>query len=219
MKKFSRKWLVLCMLCVLAAGICNASIEVPGKQAIAASRKKSALKAYSKFLSQGKIEWGSNKYKRSSFGFKTRDLDGDKIPELLLTCSEACSGDGYEKIYTYKNGAVREILGAGHGVFKFYPVKHIVCFSGAQSGDYWTRWYKMSNGKMKRVAAEEGRDKLVDPDSDDLQVEIHYKYYINEKKVSKANYNKYIKKLKGKEFKVAYIKNTKQNRKKYLKSS
>lgn len=222
MKKFTRKLLALCLLFVLAAGISNVSLEAPGKQVTAATKKKSALKAYQKFLSQSKIQWGNNKYKKGSFGFKIKDLDGDKIPELLLTCNEGVAADGYERIYTYKKGVVNEVLEANHSRFCFYPGKHIVCETGAQSGDYFTRWYKMSNGKIKYVAGEEGREKVIEADTESdagFQIEIHYKYYINKKKVSKASYNKYIKKLKGKEFKFDYIKNTKQNRKKYLKSS
>lgn len=210
-----KKVFALCFVFVLVAG--SVVLHRPDAQVTAASKKTAALKAYNKFLSKSKINWGGTMYKSSSFRFKLKDLDGDKIPELLATCDDTCVADGYARIYTYRKGKVKEVLTAGHGSFTFYPSKHMVCFSGAKAGNYWTNWYRISNGKVKLLAEEKGMDRVVDTDSDDLEVVTNYKYYVNKKKVTKAKYTKYVSKLKGKEFKMTYMKNTKQNRKKYLK--
>lgn len=128
--------------------------------------------------------------------------------QQINAASEACAADGYEQVYTYRNGRVHEMLCASHGYFGLDPASHVICFAGAQSGDYWTMWYKIADGKAKLVAAEKGMDSMDGPS---------FEYKLNGKKVSKSKYQRYVKKITGKKVQIEYRKNTKVNRSKYLK--
>lgn len=214
MLKKWKKLLCVIMIVVLGVGTMQYIELTPTVQAISAKqkqKKKKVLKAYKKFLSTDSFMWGSTKVSGSDVSFALKDLDGDKIPELIASCF-TCAADGYERVYTYKNGKVKELLVADHGDFNYYPKQHIIKFEFAQSGLFGTIYYKISRGATKEVAR---RDGVYETE----QNSIVYKYFfINGKDTTKAKYNKKIKKLKLKgKYKPKERKATKKNLKKYLK--
>ncbi len=214
MRSIINKVLIACMVLVLATGI-NVVVTGQDDQVQAAGKKKDALKAYKKMLSKSQIEWDkkSEMHLSSAYKFIIKDIDGNKVPELILNCDAATATEGYERIYTYSNGAVKELLVASYGYFRIYPKKHVVTIGMARSGTYFDGWYKISKGKVKLVAYREGKDSFT---NGNYKI-FYYEYEVNGKKATKKKYTKTIKKLKTKEMKKNYIDNTKANRNKYLK--
>ncbi|MCD8020098.1 MAG: hypothetical protein LUF92_11095 [Clostridiales bacterium] len=227
---------ILCfMLCfVLAFGCIESACFVqPVEAASVKTQKKKALKAYKKFLKQSTISWGYETNPNNEFGFYVKDMNGDKIPELFVTCYTTSAASGYERMYTYKNGKVVELLEANHAGFYIYPSKQIVVVDGAGTGGAFT--YVCKLGKKKMTLMAEAYGKWVNKNDD---IDLDYTYRIKTAKtlsstddlytstggtvVSKAKFTKYVKKLTGtKNFTsskktVPYKKNTAKNRKKYL---
>lgn len=175
----------------------------------AASKKSKALKAYKEYLAKDKILWGNTKVDSEEISFFIKDMDGDKVPELILSCVAGSASDGYERILSYNKKKVKEVLVATRGSFTYYPSKHVVKerITGWNGIDE-TRWYKITKGKAKFVAEKTINSNTSKPET---------YYTVNSKSVTKAQYNKQIKKLQGKKLKESWKKNTSVNRKKYIK--
>jgi len=196
-----QKVLALALVLVTSA-LLSASVAPPkqGEQVQAASKKSAALKAYRKELSKKKSRIG---YGQAAY-FYVQDVDGDKIPELIMFFSAS----SHVSLCTYKNGKVKSLVEAKYGL-DIYPKKHVVMWTYATGNNPCDYWYKISNGKAKLVAYKSKH--LVDWSSQ----RYSEKYKINRKKVSKKKYNRYIKKI-GKKSNYTVIENTKVNRDQYL---
>ena len=157
------------------------------------AKNKKAHKAYVNQLKKDKKNYCSGPFAvNKKLPYVYRDLDGDKIDELIT-----CPGYGYctQIIYGYQNGKVKELARVGQGYFtSYYPKTKVlyVAESGNQ-GNYYETYYKMIDGKYQTVAEREAAyfDK-----KGNWRKKPVYTYYVNGKKVSKAKYERYVKTLK-----------------------
>ena len=139
-------------------------------------------------------KWGRNQIK-----YAYADVDGDNVLELITE-----PGYGYltQAIYDYQNGNVRRVATVGQGNFtKYYP-KHKVIYikNSGHMGVLCDYYYKYVKGTYK-MAARAQKD-YGNRSYDEKPVKITYT--VNDKKVTKAEYSAYVKKLikgeKGKSF-------------------
>lgn len=168
------------------------------------SKKKKALKAYAKIL---------HKKKYSNYYFFVCDMNGDKIPELILA-SEEGTPLAIEEYYTYSKGKAVKLKGPSEkdgyqtwGTLYTMPSRKSYAFyrggpANVNGMPYSITEYKIKNNKIKMVNY---AFKLV-PDNGKT------KYYYNGKKCTAIKY----KKLEN-AFKTAVdcVYNSKTNRKKY----
>ena len=144
----------------------------------------------------------ADKRQYCNFGMTTikyvyADIDGDHVAELITE-----PGYGYltQAIYDYQNGNVRRVATVGQGNFtKYYP-KHKVIPNKDIKEDYNSNYYKYVKGTYK-MAARAQKD-YGNRSYDEKPVKVTYT--VNDKKVTKAEYSAYVKKLikgeKGKSF-------------------
>lgn len=222
MKKMLTRVFALIFACTIITGN---NILIQSVQASAKQQNKKAMKAYKKKLAAKKIAWGSGKYlntKDCIFG--TVDINGDGIKELYVCNDQAAHMDGYNRIFTYKNGKVKSL-----NSFCFISIykKYIENYY-SNHGCSVTKYYKFSkNGKFKKIA-QENCDMWVRPSSNVGPIHAvktsegmayYYGWRWNGKKVSYKTYRSRLKKLKKKLKRLNFkdYKNTKANRNKYLK--
>ena len=146
----------------------------------------------------------ADKRQYCNFGMTTikyvyADIDGDHVAELITE-----PGYGYltQAIYDYQNGNVRRVATVGQGnITKYYP-KHKVIYikNSGHMGVLCDYYYKYVKGTYK-MAARAQKD-YGNRSYDEKPVKITYT--VNDKKVTKAEYSAYVKKLikgeKGKSF-------------------
>lgn len=180
-------------------------------QTVAASKAVRAKKAYSKMLSRKKLKWSSySKYNTRDMQFACIDMNGDKIPELILQYDHAIGAEGRQRLYTYRNGKVKKVFesGNGDGIGEIYPRRKVFVNSGGRMGMGWKYHNLFSKGRVTRKAEE-----WVNLSTNKRS------YKIQGKSVSRAKYRTYIKKLvkkqKAKSYKLRD--NNAYNRRRYLK--
>lgn len=199
-----------------------------GMTAHAASKKwTKACKVYSSFLAKNVSSFeprigdlftiNKENYKKSS-SFKIVDMDKDGVPELLTWHKIAYRQDDVY-IYTYKNGKMvrvkdskgkSSVLAFHCNAAGWYSV--YVCTKGHLHTDWHGGWigehntaYVIRNGRLKVY---------LDSNIENIVGKATYK--VNGKKVSQKKFNSMIKGCKCKNSGY-FQKNTKSNRKKYVK--
>lgn len=199
-----RKMFIRCLFLFMTAALL---VCAQGMNAEAASPKTKAVKAYKKFLSQKTIKWDDeNKVKTSKCKFGLIYIDNNSVPELFVDGSSAGVNHimGGYKLYTYKNGKVKAVCNITD-TFSYYKKTGIFVTGTFLYGEYHA--YRKLSGSSEKLL---------------LRTETLYetKYFDSkEKELTKAQFNKKLKKLVGKK-KVSIpkcYKNTAKNRKKYLK--
>ena len=142
MRKIKRK---ICF--VLALAVMLSCLGVDTTVVSASSSKSKALKAYNKYLSTKTIKWNSLRYPKENFRFSLAYIDRDNVPELILNCDGVCHYEGYQKVYTFKNGKVKEL--ATDDVIFYYPKTGIfISRHYGMGGEFFV--YKLSKGKTIR---------------------------------------------------------------------
>ena len=180
----------------------------PGVQAEAASVKSKARKAYQKMLTQKSITWGDGKTLISAgdcrFGLVY--IDNNSVPELVLIAGKGADHvGGFYAVYTYRNGRVMSVAQIRDG-FGYYKKKGIFTSYTALHGEYET-YFRLVKGKATAK----------------LRKETYYDtlYYdgVSDKQITQKVFNRKLKKLVGstKLTIPRFYKNTKANRKKYIK--
>ena len=138
--------------------------------------KKVALKAYYNFLKSYKFDTTS-----STRGFNLAYINNDSIPELIVLDGD-CHAAGV-KIYAYVNGKVRYISEFGqYGEFEYQEKKGIIRSFGFGQGNCFKTYYKWDGSKLSTIISS---DVIEEFTSDE---EFIYKYYINNKKVTRSKY-------------------------------
>ena len=210
MKAGLKNKLMLCAAVALAA----IYMLLPVK-AEAASRASKAKKAYKKMMSAQTLNWGDRHYPTKDMKFFCKDMNGDKVPELVVCYDAAFGYEGAERVYTfYKNKVVRVFISDnGQVVTKYYSKRKIFVEEGGRMGLKLKRYCKLSGKKLVVIAQE------FIPDSYAVSY-FNAKpiYQINSKTVSKTSYQKFVKSRIGntKARKIKLVSNTEGNRKKYL---
>ena len=137
----------------------------------ATSSKSKALKAYYNFLKSYKFELDS-----SSRGFNLAYINNDSIPELVVFDGDYHAAGA--KVYAYVSGKVKYVGKFGEwGGFQYKEKKGVICDSWSGRGSYST-YYKWNGSKLSTIISFN-----VVPDGD-----YEYKYYINDKKVTRSKY-------------------------------
>lgn len=196
---------ILMLMCIAVL----TGILTPGIPTQAMSSRKRALKAYEQMLSAktmtGYSGWGT--IDTENVSFVVIDVDGDKVPELLV------AGDGYYAagvgaLYTWKAGKVVTV-GVFPEAFGYYKKKGIFVEShmvrtagGVESISY----HRLKKGKSSLflTAYKKGNS---------------MKYYNSRgRQISRTKFKKQLKKTVGssKCRSVKLYRNTEKNRRKYL---
>lgn len=186
----------------------------------AASAKKKALKAYSKFLSSETISWeGSWSVSSANCSFAIAYVDNNSVPELIVENSmDNPHAAGYGILYTYKNGKVKKVanLELNGGTFIYYKKKGIFKDNYSQAGWFTTHIYKFSG---KRAS-----EKLIaDINMAGAPANVSSVYYkvsgTKHTVITKSAYKKKLKSLtkSKKSTKAKFYKNTAAKRKQKLK--
>lgn len=123
-----------------------------------------------------------NTLRRQSRYIANRHLDvtGDGVQELLVERLPG-GGSGYIlEIYTYKNGTVRQILAhSEYGLEKIVIYKKtgtLVFYGAGHRGVSWARYFRLRSGKYRLTAEKHNGGGS-------------WKYFVNDRKASKSNYN------------------------------
>lgn len=122
----------------------------------AASAKKSALKAYNKFLQKKSYVIEKENYNLADSVFSVAYIDNNSVPELLVRMDRKDGNNTLSRLalYTYRNGKVKilhtqsmGLLGSYGNDYGYYK-KKAVFFMDFAHGYYGSRsYYKISNGK------------------------------------------------------------------------
>ena len=189
---------IMLMLC--AAVVAISTVLGSGVTEVqAASKAKKAMAAYAKFLAD-ESKWGG-RMESPSFGLI--DVNKDGIKELVVDDDDfRCTN-----LYGYSSGKVTELGTSSVWNITFYPQKKIFCCGDYEGEIIGMSYCKYNGKKVKEIAGYAAWEEKT--------------YTVKGGKTSEKNYNKYIKSLHlGKGISSAKInkhKNTKENRKRYLK--
>ncbi len=202
-ERFAKVFTKFCLVAIVFAVI----LTVNSTQAQAASTRTKALNAYNKLLSQKSLKWsGKTKVSTNKCKFAVIYVDNDSVPELFVDAGGAGTNhvSGFYKLYTFWNGKVRDVCTMRDG-FGYYKKKGIFQTYTMLHGEY-TTYQKLASGKSSVKLSSES------------YFTTNY-YDSNNKKISKAMFNKSLKSLVGTaKVSVPVCKiNTKANRTKYLK--
>lgn len=197
--------------------ICVCLIYVLPMQDVEASNSKKAISAYKKFLKKESYTVDSGTYDMSNSSFTIKDLNNDKIKELILfpNVDAMCT----YVIYSYYKGKVRCVESAGHAEIGYFNKKSVFISEWTiSSTGIIVQYYKTyKNGKLKTIASHTNYE-YFDPSMEDA-------YEVSGKTVSAKKFKKILKrkyKL-SKPAKYKYIKAkqrhtvTKTNIKKFVK--
>ena len=144
--------------------------------------KSAALKAYYNFLKSYKFDSYSDS---SSRGFNLAYINNDSIPELIVF-----DGDYHAagvKVYAYVNGKVKYVDEFGEwGVFEYQEKKGVICSSYSGMGNYYSTYYKWSGSKLSTIMSSSAIEEV------SSNGDFGYKYYINDKEVTRSKYDSSI---------------------------
>ena len=214
MKKTGKSIFKVCICLLLAMTMLAATTQSVCATTVSSQAKK-AIKAYQKYLSGSKVKWdggySTEDVPAERVSFSVVDINKDGIPELLLSSNYVSHAMGEQSICIFNKGKV-EFMGGADYIKSYYPRSGIVEMYHCGMGN--STWYsKIKNGKDKTIASIEhnyGDPRKKKPD-----------YYWENKQVTKAEFNKLLKKNAGtKKVKVTksfWHKNTSSNRKNMLK--
>lgn len=157
--------------------------------------------------------------------FACKDINKDGVKDLVVYRTDGCEATQWYEVYTYANGKVKSL-----GIYDYlnvYPSKNYFLHSNSGHGYVNYRYYRLTKkGTLKRFAsydvlialkAPKGVGKVVKKKIDGMPSYL-YGFTVGGKKASYSACMKKIKALeKGAKDNLKYVKNTKANRKKYLK--
>ncbi len=178
----------LCKLFLFAILLNTIFIGGKGTTADAINKKEAALKTYGKFMEKDnaklKIDGIVQKFDFSKERFSIKDLNHDGIPELIINTMR---GSLNAVVLTYYNGKIKIVLGCYHAYPKYYKKGNVFTVDALTNGISILSTYKIKKGKAVKLAE-------VTDDSARYDAKGK-KYYIDDEKVGKSKYEKYIKKL------------------------
>ncbi|VYU18491.1 hypothetical protein [Intestinibacter bartlettii] len=144
------------------------------------NNKKAALKAYYNFLKSYRF---TTDY--STRGFNLAYINNDSIPELVVFDGDYHGAGG--KVYAYVNGKVKYLGEFGEwGGFEYKERTGVICSSWFGRGNYHCTYYKWNGSKLSTMVSFSSIEELL-PNGN-----VQYKYYINNKKVTRSKYESSI---------------------------
>ena len=142
--------------------------------------KNTALKAYYNFLKSYKFTTDP-----STRAFNLIYINNDSIPELIVF-----DGDYHAagvKVYGYVNGKVKYISEfGGWGAFEYQEKKEVIRSYWVGQGNCIKNYYKWNGSKLSTIMTSNAIEELR-PNGN-----FGYKYYINNKKVTRSKYKSSI---------------------------
>jgi len=136
---------------------------------------------YNKKLHDYYAEMNEGNHSPQEINYDIYDLDGDDIPELIISAGFFHAGGC--RIYSYVNSEVIELGWLGQwGVVSFYPKSGLMYSPWSGQGHYVAKWYEIKDHEMKLLYTygfwlKEGGMKL---------------YEINGESASEEEYNEYL---------------------------
>lgn len=149
----------------VSVGTALITAKAGGKEAscrvrVTLSRKaRKAIRAYRKYLGQDWIKWSNNpfkgKYQQDQFRFVIADMDGDGVPELVLSnVGQPSHYEGYEALYCYCGKEMKELI-RNDKIKCYYPKTGYVVAQYFGMG-YHSFYYKISEeGTVSQMGSED----------------------------------------------------------------
>lgn len=201
--------------------VCKVKVKQPN------TSNKAARKKFKEYLSQSQIRWGSGSdkysiYPNTSFGFICLDMGKNKVPVMILHNGSASHSQGYVVVYQYVNGKVKEVA-REDGMEEIEPEAGVFSMwhTGGGCGEKRTWYYRIISSKSlgKNFAHTAILDDFYEYNRSLFGDDV---YQINEKNVTKKQFNTYYKNLtknssKNKNVRKWLLENTESNREKYFK--
>ena len=144
------------------------------------NNKKAALKTYYNFLKSYRFN-SSPSYRRFNLAY----INNDSIPELIVfEGTDHLSGGN---VYSYVSGKVKYVGSFGeYGGFEYQEKKGIIRSGWSGQENYHSTYYKWNGSKLSKIISFSSVEEIR-PD-----LNIVYKYYINDKKVTRSKYKSSI---------------------------
>lgn len=135
--------------------------------------------AYTNYINQ--IMYTFSEYAKFAFV----DIDNDNIPEILYDTGSETGGSG---IITFNNKSVVSLTMGNGSYIQYIPNKNLFKYSGGHMDEYYDKIYTIKNGKFTLLSnGEYGAEDNSNVKYDENDMPI-YKYYWNEKEVTKNKY-------------------------------
>ena len=144
------------------------------------NNKKAALKAYYNFLKSYKFTF--DYFER---GFYLAYIDNDSIPELLIFDGDFHAARVH--VYSYVNGKVKYVGDFGeYGAFFYKEKKGVICSTWMNQGVCASTYFEWNGTNLSKTISFRSVESI------DYNGDIVYKYYINDKKVTRSKYESSI---------------------------
>ena len=208
-------------LALIIAAICGRSMETEAASA------KEAKAAFRDLLEQDPVvwaDWNTESVPQDSCTFCYTTIGEVKVPILIAYSGMSSHASGYVHVYQYINGKAKLMM-SGDWLDGLYRKAGVIAF-GHSGGGYGTRdvWYckLTAKNRLKECASS---SILYEKDWGDSYEELRKlngpdTYEVKGKSVSKKKFQSYIEKIlngdKNKAGKAKLVKNTAENRQKYL---
>lgn len=205
--KYRKLWILSFITALfMILGVGNNVQEV---KAAGAGTIEQAKAAYYTLLSKQKISWGSSKIYTSDLQYTIEDINGDKLPELILRYYAASHAEGYQRIYTYIDGKVKS-LGHLTDIIEISKNKNYFVDGYANCGMSEVEYYRLKDGKKKKLVSFKTSDTYP---SDVKRSEVKkitsngsvYYYYACKVNGKKTTYKKCMNKIKELQKNAKYL--------------
>ena len=144
------------------------------------NNKKAALRAYYYFLKSYKFTF--DYFER---GFYLAYIDNDSIPELLIFDGDFHAARVH--VYSYVNGKVKYVGDFGeYGAFFYKEKKGVIGSTWMNQGVCASTYFKWNGTNLSKIISFRSVESI------DYNGNIVYKYYINDKKVTRSKYESSI---------------------------
>lgn len=144
------KWIVMTMLALLmllGSDFSAQNVEA----AVSRGKKEEAKAAYLNLLTQYTLDWGNGVAYTEDLKYRITDINGDDLPEMILSYDYAAHADGWYRIYTYTNGKVKS-LGQLTSI-KISKNKNFFVDTYSNCGITEVKYYRLKNGKRVTLAS------------------------------------------------------------------
>ena len=132
--------------------ICLSVLSIVPMQMVYASASSKSIQAYKKFLKKKSYTVDSVSYDMSKSLFVIKDINNDKIKELIIfpNTDAMCTFI----IYSYYKGKVRYVQSGGHSDVGYYSKKSVFVTEEiiSSTGIIATHYYTYKEGKLEAIA-------------------------------------------------------------------
>ena len=164
----------------ITAKVSNKNLKCKVTVKKATATKKASLKAYYNLLKS--YEFYTDP---STRGFYLAYIDNDSIPELLIFDGDFHAARVH--VYSYVNGKVKYVGDFGeYGAFFYKEKKGVICSTWMNQGVCASTYFEWNGTNLSKTISFRSVESI------DYNGDIVYKYYINDKKVTRSKYESSI---------------------------